>query len=330
MPENLQKLLAALRDKSQPVPTLDLAQLSDLDSTQAKTVTEHWQHAPTANRQEVMRHLGQLAQDHIELDFETVNRMALDDPDPLVRHQAVANLWECEDPELARIFIRIMQTDEDHSVRAQAAEALGRFVYLGEVDKLDQALLKDVEDALLELAALDVPFEGQLRALESLGYSSRPEVNDLISAAYESDDEQAKRAGVMAMGRSAHEQWTQAVSDELHNPSPLIREEAARAAGELEARATVSSLIELLDDPKREVRRAAIWSLGLIGGSRAEKSLLAIQQNELFQEESGLIEDALDYLNFLQSTPDFLLMDMDGPDDEEDDVGLLGPLEFEE
>jgi HEAT repeat protein len=90
------------------------------------------------------------------------------------------------------------------------------------------------------------------------------------------------------------------------------------------------SLIELLDDPKGGVRTAAIWSLGLIGGPHAERALVALQESELYQEDAGLIEDALDYLNFIESTPDFLLMDLDGPEDELEDRldDELGPLTF--
>lgn len=330
MPEPLQKLLDSLLDESEPIPTLDLTQLSDLTSDQAKVVSKHWPQAPALNRQAVLRRLGQLAQDHIEFDFECVNRMALDDPDPEVRRQAVANLWECEDPELGRSLIGLMTDDSNDAVRAQAAEALGRFVYLGEVDKLDQALLRVIEDALLGQAGNLAAGDTRLRALESLGYSSRPEVAVLIQAAYDASDESVKRSGVMAMGRSAHERWVPSVTDELNSPSPLIREEAARAAGELEARSAVPALIELLDDAKHPVRRAAIWSLGLIGGQRAEKALLAIQENDVFADDAGLIEDALDYLNFLGSTPDFLLMDLDGPDDEDRDDPEPYDYELEE
>ncbi len=330
MPEELQKLLDSLLDENQPVPALDLAQLSDLDSAQARVVGKQWPNAPTANRQAVMQYVAQLAQEHIELDFECVNRMALDDPDPLVRRQAVANLWECEDPHLARKLVQMMENDVDDEVRAQATEALGRFVYLGELDKLEPGLLKSIEDSLLKLARLEGAHQTRLRALESLGYSSRKDVSGLIESAHASSDEAVKRSSVMAMGRSAHEQWLPAVAEELHNPSPLIREEAARAAGELEARSAVPSLIDLLDDAKPPVRRAAIWSLGLIGGGRAEKALLALQENEVYEEDAGLIEDALDYLNFLGSTPDFLLLDLDGPDDEDDEEDLLTLLDADE
>jgi HEAT repeat protein len=328
MADNLQKLLDSLMDESKPVPALDLSQLSDLNTAQADTLNANWQAAPTATRQAVVRHIAQLAEDHIELDFECVNRVALEDPDPEVRRQAVANLWECEDPNLADKLMSLMTSDQDPAVRARAAEALGRFIYLGEVDKLDPALLQSIEAALLNLALRSDEGETGRRALESLGFSSRSEVGGLIETAYASPDEATKRAGVIAMGRSANERWIPEVSAELNSPSPVIREEAARAAGELEARSTVRSLIELLDDPKSGVRRAAIWSLGLIGGARAEKALVTLQEHGAIEEDSSLIEDALDYLNFLESTPDFLLMDLDGPDDDEaDEDGLLGLLD---
>jgi HEAT repeat protein len=325
MADRLNQVLSALLDENQPVPSLDLAGLSDLDSRQANVLASTWHRAPLGQRQAVLKELGQLAQDHIELDFECVNRVALEDADPEVRRQAIANLWECEESGLARILIKLLNSDPHPRVQARAAEALARFVYLGEVNKLDPALLQDIEDALLAHTRPDAEQEIRLRALESLGFSSRAEVPPLIETAYASEDEAERQAGVLAMGRSANERWVDSVVAQLHNPSPKIREEAARAAGELEARAAVAALTELLDDPKDGVRRAAIWSLGLIGGKRAERSLLKLQRAEVYAEDLPLIEDALDYLTFLSSTPEFLIIDMDGPDEDEDEDGAVQP-----
>lgn len=318
MPDRLQQLLEALLDENQPVPPPDLAGFSDLDTRQADALASTWHRAPLQQRQAVVRELGQLAQDHIELDFDCVNQVALKDSDPEIRRQAIANLWECEEAGLARHLLRLLEADPDPGVRARAAEALGRFVYLGEVNKLDHDLLHEIEEALLARIGPQADRQTRLRALESLGFSSRAELPSLIEAAYASRDEDERRSGVMAMGRSANERWVEAVVEQLHHPSPLIREEAARAAGELEARVAVPALAELLDDPKDAVRRAAIWSLGLIGGKRAERSLLQLQRAQVYQEDLPLIEDALDYLTFLSSTPEFLLMDLDGPDEDDD------------
>jgi HEAT repeat protein len=207
MPDKLQELLDALLDEHKPIPALDLSQLSDLNSAQSESLFAFWPQAPTSNRQSVLRELGKLAHDHIEFDFECVNRIALGDPDAEVRRQAVANLWECEEPSLASTLIEMVVSDQDPGVRARAAEALGRFVYLGEVDKLEPVLLRRIEDTLLQAAANEETGETSLRALESLGYSSRSEVVGLIEGAYAASDEGLKRASVMAMGRSANEKW---------------------------------------------------------------------------------------------------------------------------
>ncbi len=76
----------------------------------------------------------------------------------------------------------------------------------------------------------------------------------------------------------------------------------------------VEHLIELLDDVHNDVQEAAIWSLGQIGGDHAEEALIALQ--DLLEEEKMLkvIDDALDHLAFLKGSPDFALLDFEGPD----------------
>jgi HEAT repeat protein len=73
------------------------------------------------------------------------------------------------------------------------------------------------------------------------------------------------------MGRSADIRWRGPVRVELRNPSSAIRAEAARACGELEAGAALHDLLDLLFDEDRQVRLAAIFALGRIGGREPRK-----------------------------------------------------------
>lgn len=312
----LTRLFEALTSSAGPVPALDLNALSDLSTEDAASLAKIWSNIPVHVRRPLVEDLGELANDHIEYDFEVVNRLALADEDPGIRSRAIANLWECEDDNLAEALMRIAADDPDSDVRAAATASLARFVYLGEVEKIKGDLLRTIEDMLISLASQTTQPEIRRRAIESLGYSSRSEVPSLIAGAYETDEESERLASVVAMGRSAHDRWLPEVMAELNSHSPHIRAEAARAAGELESRKAVAALVELLEDAHPSVRRAAIWSLGQLGGDQARAALEHLTESGQATEDLALIEDALDYLGFLESTPEFLLMDLDGPDEE--------------
>ncbi len=143
-----------------------------------------------------------------------------------MRRRAIQNLWECEDPSLGEHLAALVGTDPATEVRATAAAALGRFVYLGEVDEIDEQLLRQVEDRLLAAQRDDQDAAVRLRSLESLGYSSRPEVVELIEAAYLSGQEPQRQSALKAMARSASPAWEEAVVENLHHPAPGLRAEA--------------------------------------------------------------------------------------------------------
>jgi HEAT repeat protein len=113
------------------------------------------------------------------------------------------------------------------------------------------------------------------------------------------------------MGRSASDQWQPYVMGEMNNPSPVIRKEAAKAAGELELREATEVLIELLDDVSFQVRDSAIWALGQVGGDEAADALLLLLDNTEDKELAETLEEALDHLAFVNNTRDFLLIDFD-------------------
>src|SRR3989304_4623770 len=127
MSSSFDQLLDALSQPSPVLPKVDLNFLSDLD----------------------VGELGRLAQEHIELNFDRVDRMALSDPDGQVRRIAIENLWESEDPALVPARVRAPAAEPDRAVRAPAAAALGAFVSLGEVERLPTESLVEVEAALL-------------------------------------------------------------------------------------------------------------------------------------------------------------------------------------
>lgn len=314
MKSSFDQLLEALLNDSEQLPAQHLQLLSDIDSSHLAQLQNIWPQLSEFRKCQLLNELGRLAADRFELLFESVNRFAITDPDPNVREIAIRNLWECEDPALASTLLNALSSDHSQGVRSAAAAALGLFVWLGEIEKIDQDLLHQLEEGLLTSSKEDNSSEVRKLSIEALGFSSHRDVPELIRHAYDSDDEEFKKSALFAMGRSASKRWAPQIVHELNNASPMIRLTSARAAGELELKEAVESLIELLSDVDAEVRKAAIWSLSQIGGDDATDALVSLV-DVIDDELADLLDDALDYLAFVDGTHDFSLIDFDEPEE---------------
>jgi len=89
---------------------------------------------------------------------------------------------------------------------------------------------------------------------------------------------------VYAMGASADNVWDEYVLREMLSEDPEMRYEAARSAGALGIEDALPVLGKLVHDEDIDVRDAAIWSLGEIGGNEAVRILQGVM---LEAEESG-------------------------------------------
>jgi len=180
-------------------------------------------------------------------------------------------------------------------------------------------LMFDALLATLESGSEDVTVRA--RAVEALAFSSRVRVREIIASVYDEDDSDMRASAVSAMGHSADKSWGKTVAAELESSDDRMRFLAARATGELEYHAAVPRLIELMDDPDREVQTASILALGQIGGKEAQA---ALRQAEESDDEvlSHLAGEALQEVQFA-GDPNFLLFDID-PEEiemgEEDDL----------
>jgi HEAT repeat protein len=302
MAASLDRVFGILRSEGD-LPPSALQSLSEMDGPTAKEARHRWADVPLERRRAAMRLAGTLAEDHIELNFDRLSMIGLNDPDGQVRRQAIANLWESEQAGLEKRFLDLLETDDDLSVRAEAARALGRFVLGMEEEESRSPQGQRLERALL--AASEAQDE-RLRweAVESLGYSSRPEVPGVIQAAYDSTGDAGRRSALVAMGRSGDRRWRDIVMAELRSPVPGTRSEAAHAAGELELRTALPELVDLLDDVTPDVQLQAIWSLGQIGGKTALRALVRAQRDAADDTARVAIEEALEHLAFLEGTRD--------------------------
>lgn len=308
------QLLDALLDVDTPFRPRYLYRLSDLEPDEINELQKSWHDMPLWRRQALMKDLEHLGSVNHLLSFEAIGRYAVEDEDPQIRNLAVRILWEFETKELAPLFLSIMETDDDTDVRASAAVALGRFVYLGEIDQLPLEMRRDIEDRLLETIDSEAPPTVRRSALQSVSYSGRREVPGLIDKAFRSGEKDWMQTALLAMGRSSDERWEPEVSEMLDSIYPALRAEAARAAGELEMRDTVQRLLELLDDSDDEVRRATIWSLSQIGGEGVREALEELLEIAEEEREASLLESALDNLSFTEDFQLFSLFDFSNND----------------
>jgi HEAT repeat protein len=314
--EEFERLLESLVADENTLLAGDLSALSDLDQAHIERFQRIWKKLTPPRRRLLLDSLGEQANQHIELQFDRVNIMAIDDPDAEVRMLGIENLWESQDQGLIRIFLKTLAGDTSVDVRATAIEALGRFVLLGQLNKISSRLLAQIEDALLGYSAGEGEPSLRRASIEALGYCSHSEVDELIRSAYSCSDEDLRQSALVAMGRSANEAWKEPILKDLEHPSPTLRSAAAKAAGELELRSAVSGLGELLDDVDDRVRLNAIWSLGQIGGIPAREALETLQESLDSMDLSAPIEEALEHMAFLEGTPDFLMNNFDEDEDE--------------
>lgn len=274
MNDLLGTVLLALREgDGLPDQTL-LYHLSSLDASQIERLREIWSTLPVDLRRDLMSRLKDLAEADFTLDFGAIFRVALNDEDAQVRTAAIEGLWEDHDVRLVTPLVERLREDEAVEVRAAAATSLGRFIFLGELEKIRSRPRNLAYNALLDVCqSSDEHMEVQRRALESLAYVGSKAVIALIRQAYTASEEKVRISAVFAMGRSADPRWEDQVQRELYNPNPEMRYEAAKACGELQLREAVSSLEDLTEDADAEVQSAALWALGQIDSERAREIL---------------------------------------------------------
>jgi HEAT repeat protein len=308
---SIQSLIVALLDESTVLSPQYLYRLSDLEGEELSAVQAAWPQIALRRRQALMEDIEALNEVDYLLSYEAISRLALRDPDPGVRLPALRVLWEYDPKDLIPDLLEMCLSNEVAEVRAGAASALGKFVYLGEIEELNPKTLTAVEDRLLELATGGGETLVRRRALEALGFSSRGEVTALIEDACEQKDDEWLATALFAMGRSADQQWIQFVLDHLTHQSPSVRMEAARAAGELEAKKATPQLLGLLDDIEDPVRETAIWALSQVGGPGVKEALQDLLDDADDINDVDLLESALDNLAFTEDLDSFSLLEFD-------------------
>jgi HEAT repeat protein len=302
----LDDTLQALTASDRPLTAAMIYRLSELSDADLVLLAADWPKIPAERRANLVKHLGEVSETNFEMDFTSVMRLALNDPDAEVRQAAIEANWYDESLEFLRKLTDLSQNDPVDAVRAQALSALGPFILLGTVQNVFEADIRRAQDVAIALYEnVDNSLDVRRRAIETIGNSSRPEVPELIQDAYDSDDARMRASAVFAMGRTCDNSWAEIILDELHSTDAAVRYEAAQAAGEIELSDAVARLGELLNDEDREVLEMAVWALGEIGTEPAQRLLEdALERAELDDDEllNEAIVEALENASLVSPT----------------------------
>jgi hypothetical protein len=322
---SFQTVLDALLSDRKEFPRRYLQEFSDIGTLELKTLLDVWPQVEPSRKLTLLEELDALAETDTLVSFDDVARALLTDPDPQVRTRAIRLLDEYEDPKIVPSYLDMLQNDPDVNVRVQAANALNLFVDLGELEEISESIYHQVEDSLLASANSEDDVRVRRAALESLGYSSRSEVATLIESAFRREDPAWKASSLVAMGRSADERWSDAVTRSLVNVDDRIRRAAVQAAGELSLSSARPILLKMLGEEENDtILSATIWSLSQIGGEDVRTYLENLLDQIEDDDQIAFLEEALDNLAFTEDLDRFDLMSYD-PEaelteiDEEDD-----------
>ena len=286
----LKETIAELSNSDKPLLYSRLADLSNLNSVELEVWEQAWATIKPERQRQIMSRLIELAEDNVELDFESIFRNRLKDRDAEVQSKAINGLWESGDASLVDPLVHLLGQAGSEQVQAAAAAGLGKFAMLAEhnklrsshTDKICQALLTAINDKS------KTP-EVRLQALAAAAPLSRPRVKEAIANAYQSDDTRIKINAIYAMGKNCDRSWLPILLEELGSDDTATRYEAAVAFGEMGEEAAVPLLIRLTDDADTDVRLAAIKALGEIGSAQAKKHLQHCRENsaEVIRQAAG-------------------------------------------
>lgn len=324
-PVRFQKVLDALLADGEDFPRPYLQEFSDIGTEELQSLLEVWSRIQPDRKLTLLKELDSLAEADTLVSFDDLARALLTDSDPSVRVRAIRLLDESEDTKLVPVYLDMLKNDPDVNVRAEAANVLNLFVDLGELEEIPEGIYHEIEDALLASANSEDNVRVRRMALESLGYSSRPEVATLIESAFHREDPNWQASALLAMGRSADDRWEEDVTQALISDNDRVRQAAVQAAGALSLQSARPLLLNLLvEEEDADIANAAIWSLSQIGGEDVRTYLESLLDQTEDDDQIEFLEEALDNLAFTEDLDRFDLLaldpdEVDGLNDLDDD-----------
>jgi HEAT repeat protein len=304
-------ILAALNNSDRPFPTQYVGRFSDLSPANLDALMQAWPGLPLARKYILLKKMVEAFEADTLLSFDALAARLLEDADGQVRIYALQLLSETGDTRLLPRLIQMVASDPEPASRARAATLLGQFVQMGELEEMSAENLDKVADCLLH-AAGDTDGHLARAVLESLGYSSRVEVNALIESAFKHHDPRWQASALVAAGRSVDARWQEQVIEAFSSEDQPVRLAAVQAAGELELKSARQALLNMIEDEEDdEVLQAIVWSLSLIGGEDVRTYLQTLIDDTDDDDMLEFLEDALLNLSFTEDSEGFDLLAVD-------------------
>ena len=310
-------VLETLLTPKKDIPQAHLQYYSDLDPKSMRLFLDAWKNVPVDRKTLLLDKLTAYLDEDTIVSYEDIGKALLDDPEAEVRARAMSLLGESDDPRLVDKFVEIFQGDTDLAPRLKAANLLGKFVLLGELEELNEKHLRKIEEALLSIIRSDENPALRRAAVEAFGYSGREDAVAIIESAFEREDPLWVSSALRAMGRAHDNRWDDSVVSKLLDADPRVRFAAAEAAGELSIEEAGPILLKMLEDEEEDdnVTMAAIWALSQIGGEDARAYILNMLDNTDDEDVAEFLEDALDNLDFNEQLNRFDMLSLDEDDD---------------
>ncbi len=284
-----------------------------------------WPEIEMQKRRRIMESLVEIAERNFEVSFDPIFILGLKDPDSDIQANAIEGLWENDSTALIPLLVHLLKTGQTVKVRIAATQALGQYVYLGELEEIDNTALMVVEQALLTtIRDGEEDLDVIRHAIEAIAYSGQEGIPQIIENTYYHTEERMQASAIFAMGRNGDsKRWGKIVLAELDNVSSQIRFEAARTAGELRLTGAVPKLFDLInEEADSEIQQNAIWSLGQIGDQEAREvveSLLNSADEALRTVAEEALDEVMLWGNNLEEFFSYTL----GMDEDDDDMNII-------
>lgn len=315
---NFNKIIDALLDDDAQFPIDYIMVLSDITPANLEILRRAWGQISPVRKALLMENVEVFHVSEITSNFEDIATLAIEDMNTAVRMSGLRLFYDYENSSFVNKFIELLETDPDIGVRSQAAITLGKYMYLAELEMIDERHRNSIDETLIKVLRSDENELVRQKALEAFGYSSRSEVKDFIHTAFNSGDYNWIASSLVAMGRSADEAYATQVLTMLVHPEIRIQREAVYAAGELELSTAKNLLLKLAMelDAEEELWLETITALSKIGGEGVSEVFEKLLENASTDEEEEFLNDAIENLNLTNDMAiGFNMMDLKEPVD---------------
>lgn len=316
---NINQIIDALLDDDAEFPISYMMTLSDISIPHLELLRRSWVQISAARKVALMENIEVIQETDITSNFEDIAILALDDVNATVRTSGVRLFWDYENAHFVEKFIDLLFNDLDQGVRSQAAITLGKYMYMAEVESIDEKYRELISNNLIKVLRSDENELVRQKALEAIGYSSCPEAKEFINIAYNSGDYNWIASALEAIGRSADDAYASLVLPMLAHPDLRIQKSSIYAAGELELKQAKKFLLKMVMELEKDddLWEEAISALSKIGGDGVLDVFERLLEDAETDEEEEFLNDAIENLNLTNDMSlEFDLMGFKEPEEE--------------